>query len=554
MTVEVQSGRGVHGSAVPGGVPGNWRDGLARAVGAVAIALVEVLTISFLFSFEVNVPYWQHPAFWLRQLQLLVIVGAVAWAIMIWPRRSELAELWRAASASAGWALPLAVNLALFAGLVWASIAFTAHAAAAAEPPWSIFRLYCIPLAATALSLFWLFAPLGFWRELVRRQFVEIALALILGAGLLVASGFAQTGWERLAGITLTLSYQLLSLYEPTADVVYETKTLWVRDFGVIIDQSCSGYEGMALVSMFLAIYLWSFRSTLRFPNAFLLFPIGIAAIFVLNVVRIAVLVSIGGHLSPKVAIGGFHSQAGWMAFLAVTLALMALAPRIAFFSSVPRAAPHRRQDTSQIEAMLVPFMALMAGSIIAAASAPYDVWLYGVKIVLAGAALVAFRRWYADAWGRPSAVAVAAGLIVGILWIATDPATTPEKGTDIGAWLAGQTAFLAGVWLAIRAFGSVIVVPIVEELAFRSFLYRWIIARRFEAVGYSQLSWIALVISSGLFGLMHSRPIAGALAGAVFALLMVRSGRLADAIWAHIAANAAIVAWAIAMGQWSLL
>ena len=36
------------------------------------------------------------------------------------------------------------------------------------------------------------------------------------------------------------------------------------------------------------ALFLWVFRGTLRFPNALLLLPIGLVAIFVLNAARIA--------------------------------------------------------------------------------------------------------------------------------------------------------------------------------------------------------------------------------------------------------------------------
>ena len=76
--------------------------------------------------------------------------------------------------------------------------------------------------------------------------------------------------------------------------------------------------------------------------------------------------------------------------------------------------------------------------------------------------------------------------------------------------------------------------VPIAEELAFRGLLHRWLISRRFETVAFAQFSWLALVVSSLLFGFMHQRWIAGALAGAVFALVMYRSGRLSDAIAAQ--------------------
>jgi membrane protease YdiL (CAAX protease family) len=52
----------------------------------------------------------------------------------------------------------------------------------------------------------------------------------------------------------------------------------------------------------------------------------------------------------------------------------------------------------------------------------------------------------------------------------------------------------------------------------------------------------------------MHQRWIAGALSGAVYCLLVCRSNKLADAVVAHGVSNAAIVFWAIAAGQYSLL
>ena len=62
----------------------------------------------------------------------------------------------------------------------------------------------------------------------------------------------------------------------------------------------------------------------------------GIAAIWVLNALRIAVLVSIGAHVSPAVAVQGFHSEAGWIGFLIVTLSSMAVSQRMPFFAAQP--------------------------------------------------------------------------------------------------------------------------------------------------------------------------------------------------------------------------
>ena len=115
-----------------------------------------------------------------------------------------------------------------------------------------------------------------------------------------------------------------------------------------------------------------------------------------------------------------------------------------------------------------------------------------------------------------------------------------------------GSAAYV--VWLAFRIVGSVILVPIVEEFAFRGYLHRKLISERFESVAEGQFSWLAFVGSSVLFGLVHDRWLAGGLAGVVFAIALYRSGRLSDAIAAHMSANAVIIVWAIAAGEWGLL
>jgi exosortase E/protease (VPEID-CTERM system) len=281
--------------------------------------------------------------------------------------------------------------------------------------------------------------------------------------------------------------------------------------------------------------------------------PIGIGAIWLLNSARIAALVSLGAHVSPEVAVSGFHSQAGWIAFLLVAIGIMAIAPRLAVFANSGRrtAGEWSTSDRTML-AFLAPFMGLMAASIVMAASAPYDTWLYGLKVTAVGICLWAFRDIYLGLIAKVEPLALACGTTVGALWIVTAP--VGEQGSGIAAWIAAQPVGLATAWLTIRAIGSIVMVPIAEELAFRGLLHRWLISRRFETIGFAQFTWLAFIASSLLFGLMHQRWIEGTLAGAVFALLMYRSGRLSDPIAAHMAANAVIVAWAIATRNWSLL
>jgi exosortase/archaeosortase family protein len=83
--------------------------------------------------------------------------------------------------------------------------------------------------------------------------------------------------------------------------------------------------EGIGLISVFVGSYLWLFRGSLRFPQAFILLPCGILVIWLVNAVRITLLVLFGAYVSPQIALAGFHSATGWIGFLAVALGIVAV-------------------------------------------------------------------------------------------------------------------------------------------------------------------------------------------------------------------------------------
>ncbi len=518
----------------------------------IGLAVTEATVTSLLFVLDAPIAGIREVQYSFRQLVLVAIAAAIAFAVISWPNRHALAESWSAEIERASWRRPLAVNLALFGLLMIATIAFSRHVATVDRAPWALYSAYLLLVAATGASLALLAAPLRAWRSLVVAYPGAIAVSVVAGAAAILAGSFFQAAWADLSGVTLRLTHAMLSLYEADVGVDYASRGLRVGNFSVIVDGSCSGYEGIGLVLVFLGLYLWVFRSSLRFPNALLLLPIGVGTIWLLNSVRIAVLVSIGAHTSPEIAIGGFHSQAGWIAFLIVTIGIMATVPRLAFFSAHESALSERSPSDHLMAAFLAPFIGLMLANIVMSAMAPYDQWFYGLKVVAVGLCLWIFREAYRSLIARVDTLALASGVAVGILWIITAPTGGEDNG--IGAWIAAEPVWLAAVWLMIRAIGSIVMVPIAEELAFRGLLHRWIISRNFERVDFAAFTWPAFVISSLLFGLMHQRWVAGALAGAVFALMMYRSGRLSDPIASHMAANAVIIAWAIAAQNWSLL
>ena len=111
----------------------------------------------------------------------------------------------------------------------------------------------------------------------------------------------------------------------------------------------------------------------------------------------------------------------------------------------------------------------------------------------------------------------------------------------------------MLGLWLTARVVGSVVTVPIAEELAFRGYLGRRLVDADFDRVSLQTFTWSAFIVTSVLFGVMHGRWLAGTLAGMCYALLLYRRGELGDAISAHAITNAMIAAYVLATGHWLL-
>lgn len=128
--------------------------------------------------------------------------------------------------------------------------------------------------------------------------------------------------------------------------------------------------------------------------------------------------------------------------------------------------------------------------------------------------------------------------------------AATPPSGATLLGW-AG--VWLAGVWLCFRLIGAVAIAPITEELAFRGYLLRRLVAADFTAVSYRHLKLLPLLVSSLVFGALHQNFLGGVLAGVLFALAQARRGRLADAMLAHAVSNALIAVYVLLSGNWGL-
>jgi exosortase E/protease (VPEID-CTERM system) len=532
-----------------------------KAIALAALFGVELVALVVAYraqALPTAIPLWLEVNAFLMKAAFFVLnigaVMAVALVLVTWPHHRTILAKWGEAALAHPWRPWVFANLIAFILAFAGAFVLSMHLEQARSAPWGVFALWCSIAALLAPTLVIAFAPLRLWLSFAREYRVSVAAAAAAAALASLLMTMSESLWGGLSDATLSASVWVLQLYETDIFFDLTTDVIRVADFAVLIGAPCSGFQGMGLVTMFLSLFIWAFRREFRFPNVLLLIPLGIVAVWCLNVVRIVTLITIGAHVSPSIALTGFHDHAGWLAFLTVSITLMFVAYHTSYFRKVETGERRREHDAGirLAWAYLLPFVAIITAGIVAQAFSEGGRPLYALSIVAALAAIWPFRDVYLGLVARPQLVSVVAGLLVGAGWIATDPGRGGEQ--TLGSWFESLPAWLAVLWIAARVVGSSIFVPIAEELAFRGYLHRALIGRRFEMVEPRQFTWLAFIVSTALFAAMHQRWLAAAIAGAVYALVMYRTNRVSDAVVAHMASNALIAAWAIAVGQWSLL
>ena len=354
---------------------------------------------------------------------------------------------------------------------------------------------------------------------------------------------------------TFILVRQLLRLF--VTDVVANQAKMIIGSpkFQVILLPWCAGFEGLALMLIFSTAWLAYFRREYRFPNALLLVPAGMLVIWLSNAVRITALILIGVAGFRDVAAGGFHSQAGWIAFNVVALSFAVLSRRMPW---VTAASTEQRTESganrNATAAYLLPFLAILAAAMIGRATSSGFEWLYPLRFAAAIAALWFFRSEYKSLDWRFGGFAVAAGCAVFGLWIGLDRLAAHHAASAIGAGLAKLPVGSRLGWILVRTVAAVITVPIAEELTFRGFLIRRVSSADFDQLSPRYYTLAGLAISSLAFGLMHGdRWIAGTLAGLIYAAAFLRRGRIGDAVAAHATTNALLAAYVLLTNRWDL-
>ncbi|HUJ22955.1 MAG TPA: CAAX prenyl protease-related protein [Bryobacteraceae bacterium] len=112
--------------------------------------------------------------------------------------------------------------------------------------------------------------------------------------------------------------------------------------------------------------------------------------------------------------------------------------------------------------------------------------------------------------------------------------------------------ANLSRMFLLFRVLASVINVPILEELFWRGWMMRWLIARDFAKVPLGTYApgsfWLVAVLFASEHGAFWD---VGLIAGIVYNWWIVRTRSLGDCILAHAVTNACLAVYVVGCGRW---
>lgn len=528
--------------------------GFARVL-LLGLLAIEMLAITFQYDaksiVESSDATW---ALWLShagQAFKVLVVYVVAVIVGIGPRLRSYFEILGELSFERTRTSALVAHAICFAGFYWLSGQVFGNPGSHREIESSMPAYWLLSLVG--VIVFWLVAlfPVSFWVRFVRDERYVLCIAGVMAILVSAFSAFSQQLWPPLSEATFVVSATLLNFVYPHVIVDSELFLLGTPQFVVHIAAACSGYEGIGLVTVFTALFLSVFRRDFKFPQALLLFPIGIVAIWCFNAIRIVLLIIIGEEISPSIAVGGFHSQAGWISFILVSVGLLVFSYNLKFFTH----GDHGESKSLGINtpvALLLPLVVLLSMTLLTSAlSADID-WLYPARVIATGAVLIALWHHYRLTPYILAWTPVLAGGAVFVVWLVLVP-DNPERSVLVGNELSQLSGGAVVLWLTFRVIGSVITVPLAEELAFRGYILGRLSKSTFKVGEKIRFSWIAWLVSSLLFGLMHSAWIAGMIAGLVYGLVRYQRNKISDAIVAHAVTNLMLSGYVILTGTWSL-
>jgi CAAX prenyl protease-like protein len=203
-------------------------------------------------------------------------------------------------------------------------------------------------------------------------------------------------------------------------------------------------------------------------------------------------------------------------------------------------------------------FVGLIALGGLFGKSGPF--WIYTLRTFLGAYLLWEMRPFVPEMRWAISTEAVAVGVAVFIMWVGLDsfvpknhlffsPSPKDIEWNPFERYGAG--AAMGWFFVTVRLLGSTFIVAPLEEVFWRSFLYRYCVNTKFESLPLKLFHPTSFIVVSLLFGIEHYEWVQGFLCGMAYQWLVISKNRLGDAIAAHAITNFLLGLWVIGQGAW---
>jgi hypothetical protein len=215
--------------------------------------------------------------------------------------------------------------------------------------------------------------------------------------------------------------------------------------------------------------------------------------------------------------------------------------------------------QASPVYARVAPFCIFVGLMVLGFLGKDSRYWSYVLRTIAGAWMLWQMRPFVPEMRWNVSTEAIAVGVAVFVMWVGLDPffpknhvLFTPTPGDEWNPFARyGAGAALGWFYVSVRLFGSTFIVAPLEEVFWRSFVYRYSVRTNFESLPLNLFHPTAFIVVSLLFGLEHYEWAQGFLCGMAYQWLVINKKSLGDAIAAHAITNFLLGLWVIARGDW---
>lgn len=180
--------------------------------------------------------------------------------------------------------------------------------------------------------------------------------------------------------------------------------------------------------------------------------------------------------------------------------------------------------------------------------------WFYFAKTLVGAWLIWEMRPFVLEMRWAISAEAIAVGILIFGIWIGLDkfyPKIFLAGATGNPLEVFGNNLSLAWFFIVAHILGMTFIVPPLEEVFYRSFLYRFVASQNFLSVPLSKFLPLSFFTTAIVFGIAHNEWLAGILCGAAYQWLVIRKNRLGDAMTAHAITNFLLGLWIVWKHDW---